>query len=121
MSITYLPSALKQNDYSLIEDYESRYERIGIPSLFFLLATGIYLVTIYAPELFRFDMSDHYTRHIVIKLILFLSTLILAIHARFFLIPKRRIRPLSYHIITVTLIGIAFVLVGMSARMGGIL
>lgn len=121
LSLTYLPNAVRQNDYSLIEDYESRFERIGIPSLLLLLATGIYLITVYAPDLFRFDMSDHYTRHIVIKLILFLATLILAIHARFFLIPKRKIKSLSYHIIAVTLIGIAFVLVGMSARMGGIL
>jgi putative copper export protein len=121
LSITYLPNAVKQNDYSLIEAYESRFERIGIPALLLSLATGIYLITVYAPDLFQFDLSDHYTRHIVIKLILFLSTIILAVHARFFLIPKRKIKPLSYHIIAVTLIGIAFVLVGMSARMGGIL
>ena len=121
LSLTYLPKAIRQNDYGLIEDYESRFERIGIPSLFLLLATGIYLITQYAPNLFQFDLSDHYTRHIVIKLILFLLTLILAIHARFYLIPKRKIKPLSYHIIAVTLIGVAFVLVGMSARMGGIL
>jgi putative copper export protein len=121
LSLTYLPNAIKQKDYSLIEDYESRFERIGIPSLFLLLATGVYLITQYAPNLLQFDFSDHYTRHIIIKLILFLITLVLAIHARFFLIPKRKIIPLSYHIITVTLIGIFFVLVGMSARMGGIL
>ena len=121
LTVSYLPNALKHNDFSLIEGYESRFERIGIPSLIILIVTGIYKITYYAPDLFSFDMSDHYTKHIVIKLILLLATILLAIHARLFLIPKRELKPLSYHILAITIIGIAFVFVGMSARMGGIL
>ena len=113
LTVSYLPNALKHNDFSLIEGYESRFERIGIPSLIILIVTGIYKITYYAP--------DHYTKHIVIKLILLLATILLAIHARLFLIPKRELKPLSYHILAITIIGIAFVFVGMSARMGGIL
>jgi hypothetical protein len=52
---------------------------------------------------------------------LLLATVGLAIHARFFLIPKKALRPLAVHILLVTLFSILFVLLGFSARSGGIL
>ncbi|WP_062061438.1 CopD family protein [Aquimarina longa] len=121
LSLTYLPKALKHNDFSIIESFESKYERIGIPSLITLVITGIYITTVYTPDLFEFDFSDHYTKHIAIKLGLLLCTIALAIHARFFLIPKRKLKPLAYHIIAVTIISVLFVFVGFSARSGGLL
>ena len=76
---------------------------------------------VYTTGFFEFDFSDHYTRHVVIKLVLLIFTIILAIHARFVLIPKRDLKPLSYHIILVTLLAVGFVFVGFSTRSGGIL
>lgn len=121
LSLAYLPKALKLNDFSIIESFESKYERIGMPALIILAITGIFMAAIYAPNLFLFDFSDHYTKHITIKLGLLLCTIGLAIHARFFLIPKKKLKPLSYHIIGVTILSVLFVFVGFSMRSGGIL
>ena len=121
LSIGYLPSALKKNDFSIIESFESRYEPIGIPSLVILLITGIIMTIHYAPDFLQFDLSDHHARHIFIKFILLIATVILAIHARFYLIPKRNLKNLSWHILLVTLIALLFVFTGFSVRSGGLL
>lgn len=121
LSLAYLPKAIKHNDFGIIESFESKYESIGIPSLVILVITGIYITTVYAPGLLDFDFSDHYTKHITIKLGLLLCTIALAIHARFFLIPKRKLKPLAFHIIAVTIISVLFVFTGFSARSGGLL
>jgi len=121
LSLTFLPKALAQNDFRIIETFESKYERIGIPSLLILVASGIYLATIYTDNFWAFDFSIHFNKHIYIKLILLICTIALAIHARFFLIPKRALKPLSYHIILVTIVSVLFVFVGFSARTGGLL
>ena len=121
LTLGFLPQALRKNDFDIIHGFESKYEPIGMPSLLILVVTGIYMATVYAPNFFQFDLDDHFTRHIALKFILLFFTVSLAIHARFFLIPKKKLIPLAYHIVLVTLISIAFVLVGFSARSGGIL
>ncbi|MFC3880557.1 CopD family protein [Algoriphagus namhaensis] len=121
LSLGFLPAALRQNDIRIVRQFESRYEGIGIPALIVLLATGIYFIRVYAPDIFLFDLSDHYTRHLLIKLLLLAATVTLAIHARLVLIPKEKLRPLAYHIVAVTILSVLFVVVGYSARGGGLL
>ena len=121
LSLSFLPKALKKDDFTIIEQFESKFERIGIPALFVLIISGIYMAIIYAPDFFEFDFSNHFTKHIFIKLSLLIITILLALHARFVLIPKRSLKPLSYHIILVTLLAVVFVFVGFSTRSGGLL
>lgn len=121
LAIGFLPKALKKNDFGIIESFESKFEPIGIPALLILVASGIYMAMVYTTNFFDFDFSDHYNKHIYIKLILLICTIALAIHARFVLIPKKNLKPLSYHIILVTLLAVVFVFVGFSARSGGLL
>ncbi len=121
LSIGFLPKALKNKDFQIIEWFESRFEPIGLPSLLILIVTGTYITTIYAPDFFQLSWQDHYTRHILLKYGLLILTLLLAVHARFFLIPKKALVPLAIHIIAVTVLSILFVLLGFSARSGGIL
>jgi putative copper export protein len=121
LSLGFLPKALKQKDFGIIQAFESRFEPIGLPALLILVLTGIYMTTIYAPDFFLLDWQDHYTRHLLLKYSSLLMTIGLAIHARFFLIPKKALRPLAFHIIAVTLLSVVFVLLGFSARSGGIL
>lgn len=121
LTLGFLPKALAKNDFSIIEQFESKFERIGIPALFLSLVTGIYMAIVYTTNFFAFDFSDHHNKHVYIKFILLLCTIVLAIHARFFLIPKRKLKPLSYHIILVTLLAVTFVFVGFSARSGGLI
>ncbi len=121
LSIGFLPKALKNKDFQIIEWFESRFEPIGLPSLLILIVMGTYITTIYAPDFFQLSWQDHYTRHILLKYGLLILTLLLAVHARFFLIPKKALVPLAIHIIAVTVLSILFVLLGFSARSGGIL
>lgn len=121
LTLTFLPKALKKKDFAIIEQFESKFERIGIPALLILVITGIYMATVYTTNFFAFDFYNHHNKHVYIKLILLICTLALAIHARFVLIPKRNLKPLSYHIVLVTLLAIAFVFVGFSTRSGGLL
>ncbi len=121
LSIVYLPKALKKNDFSIIEAFESKYEPIGMPSLLILIITGVYMTTVYAPDFFSLDFESHYIRHIFIKFGVLLATICLAINARFFLIPNKKLRPLAAHIIAVTLLSVIFVFTGFSMRSGGLL
>ena len=121
LALGFLPQALKKQDFEIIEWFESRYEPIGLPALLVLILTGIYITTVYAPDLFQLNWQDHYTRHILLKFGLLIVTLLLALHARFFLIPKKALIPLAFHILAVTFFSILFVLLGFSARSGGIL
>ncbi|MFS4417942.1 CopD family protein [Maribacter sp. 2307ULW6-5] len=121
LALRYLPKALKKKDFGIIEAFEKQYEPIGLPSLLVLAATGIYFATQYAPDFFVLDLGDHHTRHVAIKLGLLLATVLLALHARLVLIPKRALQPLAVHIIAVTVLSVAFVFVGFSARSGGLL
>lgn len=121
LSLGFLPKALKKKDFGLIEGFESRYEPIGLPSLLMLILSGTYMAFAYAPGFLALDWQDHYTRHILIKFGLLLITLLLALHARFFLLPKKALRPLAIHILLVTVLGVLFVVLGFSARSGGIL
>lgn len=121
LALGFLPRALRRRDFSIIEGFESRYEPIGLPSLLILILTGFYMAFVYTPDFFLLDWQDHFTRHILIKFGLLLLTLGLALHARFFLIPKKALRLLAVHILLVTGLAVLFVLVGFSARSGGIL
>ena len=121
LSLGFLPRALKKRDFGIIERFEAQYEPIGLPALLVLVLSGIYITTVYAPDLLLLDWSDHYTRHILMKFVLLIITIFLAVHARFVLIPKKSLVPLAIHIISVTLLSVVFVLLGFSARSGGIL
>ncbi|MCF2875852.1 MULTISPECIES: CopD family protein [unclassified Tenacibaculum] len=116
---SFSPKALKKNDFSIVENFEKAYEPIGLPALLVLVISGISLALIRVPELANwFTLKSYFSKHIILKLVLLATTLALAIHARFFLIPKRKLKPLAAHIILVTLVSILFVLVGVSFRTG---
>ena len=50
LAIGFLPKALKDQDPSIIDFFESSYERIGTPALLFQVITGFYLVHYYASD-----------------------------------------------------------------------
>ncbi|CAM1354692.1 CopD family protein [Tenacibaculum insulae] len=119
LAIRILPEALKKKDFLIIEKFEKTYEPIGLPALLILVITGFWLAFIRIPSFTDwFTFKEHFPKHIVFKLILLVTTLGLAIHARFFLIPKKKLKPLAFHIILVTLVALIFVLTGVSLRTG---
>ena len=121
LAVTILPKALKLKDPEIISTFESMFERIGIPSLVIQVVTGLRLAMIFMPIGEWFDFSNSISTLISIKIILLLLTVMLAVHARFFIIPKLdadRLSMLGWHIAGVTIIAVLMLLTGLSFRMG---
>lgn len=124
LSLGILPKAWKNKNVEIISNFENSFEKIGIPALIIQVLTGLRLSSLYVPISNWFNFSDRLSAHISFKLILLFLTVILAIHARFYIIPKLnedRIPALGMHIIGVTIISILFLIVGLSFRLSIIL
>ncbi|MGZ3419211.1 MAG: CopD family protein [Polyangiales bacterium] len=126
LALSVLPRALRERDVTHIRSYEAAFERVGIPALLIQVATGLRLASLYAPPSKWLGFHDHVSRHLTLKLLALACTVALATHARLSLIPKleshpEALRPLAYHIALVTLLAVAFALVGVSFRVGGLL
>ena len=124
LSLAILPRALRERKPSIILDFESGYERIGIPALLVQLLTGLWLAHHWVPGVADwFSPSTPQARLILVKLALLAATIVLGAHARLRLIPRlsgENLPLLGYHVIIVTLLGVAFLVVGVAFRTGGI-
>ncbi|WP_421498107.1 copper resistance protein CopD [Flavobacterium columnare] len=122
--IRYLPKALKNKDVEIIKNFEKQYEPIGLPALLILVGTGVLMAYQYNVTLTSwFSFESNIERVISIKLCLLMLTLVLAIHARLFIIPKltsKNIILMAVHILLITLIGISMLIVGSFVRFGGL-
>lgn len=119
LSLGFLSQALKHRDLSIIQNYEKHYERVGIPALLIQVITGVWMALIYVPVNSWLSLASPHHVYLWTKFGLLAGTLALAIHARFFLIPKLTIKQLpqlAFHIILVTVLAISFIVVGLSFR-----
>jgi len=120
LAIAVLPKVLKNRDVKMLMDFEDMYERIGIPALIIQVLSGLYLTYNYVPAISSWlDFSDFLTNRIGIKLMLLLATVLFALSARFRVIPnlsEKNLNLMAFHIISVTIIGVAFVVVGASFK-----
>jgi putative copper export protein len=120
LATVILPKILKKRDVKGLMDFEMSYEKIGMPALIIQVITGFYLVYNMVPDISKwFSFSDFTTTRIGIKLILLITTVLFALSAKLFVIPKlsKKTLPLmAFHIISVTTIGIAFVIIGSSFK-----
>jgi putative copper export protein len=117
-----LPQALARRDPAFLLQFESRFERIGIPSLLVQVATGFWLATQWVPdfgEWLRFGSGA--AALVGLKLLLLAATVVLAGVARFGIIPRltaANLPRLSWYVIAVTVISILFVTAGVALRTG---
>lgn len=125
LSLAVLPRALRARNPSIVLEFESGYERIGIPALLVQVATGLWLAHHWVPDVASwFSASTPQTQLILVKLALLAATLVLAAHARLRIIPRldsANLPLLGYHVVTVTLLGVAFLVVGVAFRTGAVL
>ena len=123
LAVTILPQALKKQDPDPIHHFESHFEGFGLSALLLQVVTGLGLSWIYFPNFQTFFQFDSYlSTYITFKLGLLLLTIALAIHARFFIIPKltkETLNSLAYHIVGITCLAVAFVILGAGIRVGG--
>jgi putative copper export protein len=124
LSLGFLPRALREKRPEIIEQFESRFEPIGIPSLVIQLVTGLWLGIFYDSQpLGWFSFRGSLASHLALKVILVGLTLVLALHARLRIIPNlnaENMKALAFHIVAVTVIGVLLVILGVSIRTGGL-
>ena len=121
LAIVVLPKILKTKNIQALTEFEENFEKIGIPALIIQVITGIYLAYSLLPNVSDwFSFSNHISTHVGIKLILLIITILLALDARFRLIPnlsEKNLTSLAVHIFMVTLVAILFVITGLSFRL----
>lgn len=119
----YLPEALKSKSVIELQNFEDKFEKIGIPALIIQIFTGLTLANNMSSDWAQwFDFAGPF-RGLGIKVILLLTTALLAVDARLRIIPKlnpENLNSLAWHIIPVTVVGVLFVIVGVYFRLGGI-
>jgi putative copper export protein len=124
LSLTVLPRALRARDPRIVEEFESGFERLGIPALVVQVATGVWLAFRRLPEFSTWFAFDSFvSTYIFVKLMLLTATLALAVHARLRLLPSldaATLTTLAWHIIAVTVLSVLFVVMGVGLRTGGI-
>jgi len=122
LALGILPGALRERSPVAIEAFEGRFEKVGIPALLLQVASGLYLATLLAPDpgsWLAFDTPA--TRAIALKLGFLLATALLAADARLRIIPRlsaETLPGLAWHIVAVTALSVAFVVVGVGYRVG---
>lgn len=119
LSIGFLPKALREKNPQIILDFEHHVEKVALPALLLQVITGIWMASIYVP--FRYWLSLDTPHHVYLwtKLGLLTATLALAIHARFFILPRlteQKLPQVAFHIVLVTVLAVFFVVTGLSFR-----
>jgi len=122
LAVAVLPDALRQQRASIVTEFESRFERIGLPSLALQILTGLWLAEHLLGGPGNWFAGDAVARTVQVKLTLLAVTVGLAVHARFRVIPNLSddtLPTLAWHIRVVTIAAVLFVLAGASIRFGG--
>ncbi|MFD2942406.1 copper resistance protein CopD [Flavobacterium notoginsengisoli] len=124
LSISYLPKALRKKDPQIILNFEKKFERLGMSSLALLIFTGIWMSYDFGVTIETwFDFSGGFEKVVSAKLVLLFLTFVCAICAQLYFIPnlnQYNMKIMSLIILTVTLIGVAMLVLGSTLRYGGI-
>lgn len=122
LCLAVLPRALRRGDPAIIRDFEAGFERLGIPALALQVLTGLWLAYRWVPDVFSwFAPTTPTARLILAKLVLLAATVGLAAHARLRVIPALdadTLRFLAAHIVAVTILAVALLMVGVAIRTG---
>jgi len=122
LAITVLPRVLRERSPARLLEFESTYERIGMPALGLQVLTGLWLAHRLVPDFGRwFSFSDPVSSLVGIKLVLLAATVGLALDARLRILrnlTEQKLTALAWHIVPVTVLSVLFVLVGASFHTG---
>lgn len=122
LSFVVLPKALLKRDISILLQFEEAFEKIGMPALVVQIATGLWMAYKLMPTINDwFSYDNDLSILISLKLLLLVATIVVALHARFYAIPRlsaQTLKAFSVNIILVTLLAVSFVIVGTLFRTG---
>ncbi|MEB3309612.1 MAG: CopD family protein [Snowella sp.] len=124
LALRFLPEAWQKKDLSIIQQFEERFEILGLIALAGQVLSGLGLAWLFLPDLSSWlNYQSPMARGIEIKLGLLLLTVTLALDARLRLIPNLnsdKFNDLALHIIGITVLAVLFVVVGVGLQLGGI-
>lgn len=126
LTFGHLPQALKEKNQNIILNYERKYEPVGMTSLILLVITGIMMAYKYGVSIeYWFHFATPIEKVVSTKLLLLLLTVLFALSAQFRVLPKLKNNPdklpeMTFHIISVTVIGAAMLVLGSCVRFGGL-
>ncbi len=124
LAIGILPEVLRKKDPEILLNFERKYEKIGMPALLVMVVSGIwmsYQFGIGYSQWFRF--ANPVETVVSLKLLLFFTTVLFALSANIFVLPKlspEKLPLMSFHIISVTILGVTMLILGSFVRYGGI-
>jgi putative copper export protein len=122
----YLPQALKEKNQNIILNYERKYEPVGMTALVLLVITGILMAYQYGVSIeYWFQFETPIEKVVSTKLTLLFMTVLFALSAQFRVLPKLKKSPeklpeMTFHILSVTIIGVLMVVLGSFVRYGGL-
>lgn len=120
LSVAILPNVLKERSPARLTEFESVYEKIGMPALIVQIITGLYMANnLLAGQWLNFE--NPITHPVALKLALLLTTFAFALDAKFRVIPtlsEKSLMTMAWHIVPVRVMSILFVVVGVSFRAG---
>ena len=123
LDLGVLPKALRERSADRIRDFEQIFEPLGLAALALQVATGLWMGSILLPGFHGlFNPASPIGLLVGTKLLLLVTTAVLAVHARLRLIPNltdANLSGLAWHIRGITALAIAFVVVGALIRLGG--
>lgn len=121
----HLPQALKEKNQNIILNYEKKYEPVGMTALVLLVVTGILMAYKYGVSIeYWFHFATPIEKVVSTKLLLLLLTVLFALSAQFRVLPKLKNSPdklseMTFHIVSVTIIGVLMLIFGSFIRFGG--
>jgi len=124
LALRFLPEALKTKDITIVEQFEERFESLGLMALAGQIISGLWLAWLFLPDWSEWlNYYNPIARGIEIKLVLLTLTVMLALDARLRLIPRlevNKLNDLALHIVGITTLSVLFVIIGVGLQLGGI-
>lgn len=123
--MTILPRVLHERSPQRLLDFESRFEKIGMPALIVQVLTGLAMARQLVPDPGQWLAPQHAVAELIrLKLVLLGATVLAALDARLRLIPRlsaTTLPAMARRIAFVTLLSVGFVVVGVGLRLGSLL
>ena len=122
LALVILPKVLSSRNLDALLQFEQQFEKIGMPALAIQIITGLWMAHNILPNVSAWFAFDNDISILIgIKLILLLMTATVAMHARFWVIPRLsadNLNGFAVNIFLVTLLSVTFVVVGTLFRTG---
>lgn len=122
LSLSILPKVLMTRDVGMLLQFEQQFEKVGMPALLVQILTGLWMAYKLLPNISSwFSLDNDLSILISLKLSLLLATVLVALHARFKVIPTlsaSTLNAFSINIILITVLSVSFVVAGTLFRSG---